>query len=82
MKYYLAIKLAQVLIFLVPVILNVPKPFSTIQIILLELFMYLATSAGDDLDHPDRREPDLARIEQLVILIKSSTRAILLKGRC
>ncbi len=82
MKYYLAIKLAQVLIFLVPVILNVPMPFSLIQIILLELFMDLAASAGDDLDHPDRREPDLARIEQLVILIKSSTRAILLKGRC
>ena len=46
MKYYLAIKLALVLIFLVPVILGVPMPFSPIQIILLELFMDLAASAG------------------------------------
>jgi Ca2+-transporting ATPase len=46
MKYYLAIKLALVLIFLLPVILGVPMPFAPIQIILLELFMDLAASAG------------------------------------
>ncbi|HVN54387.1 MAG TPA: cation-transporting P-type ATPase [Anaerolineaceae bacterium] len=46
MKYYLCIKMALVLIFLVPVILGVPMPFSPIQIILLELFMDLAASAG------------------------------------
>ncbi len=46
MKYYLAIKAALVLIFLVPIILGVPMPFSPIQIILLELFMDLAASAG------------------------------------
>ncbi|HEY9152792.1 MAG TPA: cation-transporting P-type ATPase [Anaerolineales bacterium] len=46
MRYYLCIKLALILIFLVPVILNVPMPFSPIQIIILELFMDLAASAG------------------------------------
>jgi P-type Ca2+ transporter type 2C len=46
MKYYLSIKLALILIFLVPIILNVPMPFSPIQIIILELFMDLAASAG------------------------------------
>jgi len=46
MKYYLSIKLALILIFLVPIILNIPMPFSPIQIIILELFMDLAASAG------------------------------------
>lgn len=46
MRYYLCIKLALILIFLVPVILGVPMPFSPIQIIILELFMDLAASAG------------------------------------
>ena len=45
-KYYLCIKLALVLIFLIPVILGVPMPFAPIQIIILELFMDLAASAG------------------------------------
>ncbi|HEY3342180.1 MAG TPA: cation-translocating P-type ATPase C-terminal domain-containing protein, partial [Anaerolineae bacterium] len=44
--YYLAIKLALVLIFLLPVIVGVPMPFAPVQIILLELFMDLAASAG------------------------------------
>jgi Ca2+-transporting ATPase len=46
MRYYLSIKLALILIFLIPIILNVPMPFSPIQIIILELFMDLAASAG------------------------------------
>jgi len=45
-KYYLSVELALVLIFLVPVILGTPMPFAPIQIILLELFMDLAASAG------------------------------------
>ncbi|VVB74889.1 Copper-exporting P-type ATPase B [Candidatus Tiddalikarchaeum anstoanum] len=45
-KYYLSVKLALVLVFLVPLILNMPLPFSPIQIIILELFMDLAASAG------------------------------------
>lgn len=46
LKYYLSAKTALVLIFLLPLILNVPFPFAPIQIIVLELFMDLAASAG------------------------------------
>jgi Ca2+-transporting ATPase len=42
--YYLSVKIALVLTFLVPLSLNLPFPFSPIQIILLELFMDLAAS--------------------------------------
>ncbi len=45
-KYYLSVKLALVLIFLIPVVLGVPMPFAPIQIIVLEMFMDLAASAG------------------------------------
>ncbi len=45
-KYYLSIKLALVLIFLLPVIVGVAMPFAPIQIIILELFMDLAASLG------------------------------------
>jgi Ca2+-transporting ATPase len=42
--YYLSVKIALVLTFLIPLFLNLPFPFSPIQIILLELFMDLAAS--------------------------------------
>jgi len=45
-KYYLSVKLALILIFLLPALLGIPLPFAPIQIILLELFMDLAASAG------------------------------------
>ncbi len=45
-KYYLSVKAALVLIFLIPVLLGIPMPLAPIQIILLELFMDLAASAG------------------------------------
>jgi Ca2+-transporting ATPase len=45
-RYYLAVKVALVLIFLLPILLNVPLPFAPIQIILLEMFMDLAASSG------------------------------------
>ncbi|MCX6642008.1 MAG: cation-translocating P-type ATPase C-terminal domain-containing protein, partial [Candidatus Bathyarchaeota archaeon] len=41
-----AVKVALVLIFLLPIVLNVPLPFAPIQIILLEMFMDLAASSG------------------------------------
>ena len=44
--YYLSVKTALVLIFLLPVLLAIPLPFSPIQIIVLELFMDLGASAG------------------------------------
>ncbi|BAI62879.1 cation-transporting ATPase [Methanocella paludicola SANAE] len=46
LKYYLSVKTALVLVFLVPVLLSMPLPLAPIQIILLELFMDLAASAG------------------------------------
>jgi Ca2+-transporting ATPase len=46
LKYYLSVKTALVLVFLVPVLLYLPLPLAPIQIILLELFMDLAASAG------------------------------------
>ena len=45
-EYYLSVKVALVLIFLLPILLLLPLPFAPIQIILLELFMDLAASAG------------------------------------
>jgi Ca2+-transporting ATPase len=45
-RYYLSAKVALVLIFLLPILLDVPLPFAPIQIILLEMFMDLAASSG------------------------------------
>ena len=44
--YYLSVKTALVLVFMLPVVIGVPFPFSPVQIILLELFMDLAASSG------------------------------------
>jgi len=55
-KYYLAVKVALVLIFLLPIILDVPLPFAPIQIILLEMFMDIAASMGFVAEKAD---PDL-----------------------
>lgn len=45
-RFYLAVKVALVLIFIVPTILSLPFPFAPIQIVILELFMDLAASAS------------------------------------
>ena len=44
--YYLSVKMALILTFLLPVLIGIPFPFAPVQIILLELFMDLAASAG------------------------------------
>lgn len=44
-RYYLAVKMALIVIFLLPVFFGVQLPFAPIQIILLELFMDIAASA-------------------------------------
>ncbi|HSA95256.1 MAG TPA: cation-transporting P-type ATPase, partial [Acidobacteriota bacterium] len=44
--YYLSVKLALILIFALPVVVGMRFPFAPVQIILLELFMDLAASAG------------------------------------
>lgn len=45
-KYYLSCKVGLIISFLIPVLLNIPLPFSPIQIIILELFMDLAASTS------------------------------------
>jgi Ca2+-transporting ATPase len=45
-NYYLAVKFGLIAVFLLPVLAGLPLPFSPIQIILLEMFMDLAASAG------------------------------------
>ncbi len=45
-RYYLSVKVALVLIFLLPILLGEPLPFAPIQIIILEMFMDLAASSG------------------------------------
>ena len=45
-KYYLSVKAALIMIFLLPALLGIPLPFAPIQIIILELFMDLAASSG------------------------------------
>lgn len=45
-KYYLTVKMSLVAIFLVPLILSIPFPFSPIQIIVIELFMDVAALGG------------------------------------
>lgn len=45
-KYYLSVKTALILIFLIPILFGGSLPLAPIQIIILELFMDLAASAG------------------------------------
>lgn len=45
-KYYLTVKSALLMIFLVPLFLSVPFPFSPIQIIVVELFVDVAALSG------------------------------------
>lgn len=45
-KYYLSVKVALVFVLFIPIVFGLPIPFSPIQIIILELFMDLAASAG------------------------------------
>ncbi len=45
-RYYLSVKLALVMVFIVPLFLSIPFPFSPIQIIVVELFVDVAALAG------------------------------------
>jgi len=78
-NYYLAVKVALVAVFLVPVVFGLPLPFSPIQIILLEMFMDLAASAGfvaEPAEHDvTRRAP-----RRTVVVDGPALRALLLKG--
>ena len=80
--YYLAVKLGLILIFLVPVLFGLPMPFAPIQIIVLELFMDLAASAGFVTEAAEKtiysRRPKRRGAENL--LDAATSRAIVLKG--
>lgn len=45
-KYYLSCKIGLILTILIPTLMNIPLPFSPIQIIILELFMDLVASTS------------------------------------
>jgi Ca2+-transporting ATPase len=80
-KYYLSVKAALILIFLLPVLAGLPMPLAPIQIILLELFMDLAASAGF-VSEPQEKDiyvrPPRSKDEH--ILNASSMTDIFLKG--
>jgi len=80
-KYYLSVKAALILIFLLPVLAGLPMPLAPIQIILLELFMDLAASAGF-VSEPEEKDiyvrPPRSKDEH--ILNASSITDIFLKG--
>lgn len=88
--YYLGVKIALVLCFLVPLALNLPFPFAPIQIVLLELFMDLAASAtfvAEPMEagsmHRPPRDPKLRFIDQemmtdMLLAALSLTAAVLI----
>ena len=80
-RYYLSVKAALVMIFLLPVIIGVPMPFSPIQIIVLELFMDLAASAGfvAEPEEPDIYER-LPRNTRKALFGRRLVKEILLNG--
>jgi len=80
-NFYLAVKMALVSIFLLPVVVGFPLPFSPIQIILLEMFMDLAASAGFVAEPAepgiDRRPP---RNAAKALVDAQAVRTLLFKG--
>ncbi|MBK5186785.1 MAG: cation-transporting P-type ATPase [Gemmatimonadaceae bacterium] len=80
-NYYLAVKVALIAIFLLPVLAGLPLPFSPIQIIVLELFMDLAASAGFV---AEPAEADIAsrqpRKTATALIDAAAVRTILFKG--
>jgi Ca2+-transporting ATPase len=68
-SYYLSVKVALVLSFLVPLILDIPFPFAPIQIVLLELFMDLAASAtfvAEPIERDAMSRPPPSRKEKFI----------------
>jgi P-type Ca2+ transporter type 2C len=80
-NYYLAVKVALITIFLLPVLFGLPLPFSPIQIIVLEIFMDLAASAGFV---AEPAEPDITRRQPRntakALMDGASVRMIFFKG--
>jgi len=68
-SYYLSVKVALVLSFLIPLILGIPFPFAPIQIVLLELFMDLAASAtfvAEPMEPDTMQRPPRPRSEKFI----------------
>ena len=80
LKYYLAVKLALILIFLLPVILGIALPFSPIQIIVLELFMDLAASAGFVAEPKEKGIYNRKPLKSLELLDRKAVIDIVFKG--
>jgi Ca2+-transporting ATPase len=90
LKYYLSVKAALISIFLLPLALGVPLPFAPIQIIVLELFMDLAASAGFVTEpaektiysrrprNPKERFPDARMIREIAISAASLFAVVML----
>jgi Ca2+-transporting ATPase len=81
-SYYLAVKLGLILIFLLPVLAGLPLPFSPIQLIVLELFMDLAASAGFVAEPAERAVYDrpLREPVPIALLDAAAVRSIVLRG--
>lgn len=74
-RYYLACKLALVLITLLPTLLLIPVPFAPVQIILMELFMDLMAAAAFVAERPEAdlldqkpRNPQARFIDRAMII--------------
>jgi len=78
-KYYLSVKTALVMVFLLPVLLGVQLPFSPIQIIVLELFMDLAASTGFV---AEPAEKIIYTKQSKGFIDKKMIRSIILSGTC
>jgi len=80
-SYYLAVKVGLIAIFLLPVLAGLLLPFSPIQIIVLEMFMDLAASAGFVAEPAEadiaRRRP---RRTATALIDGAAVRTILFKG--
>jgi Ca2+-transporting ATPase len=90
LKYYLSVKAALISIFLLPLALGIPLPFAPIQIIVLELFMDLAASAGFVTEpaektiytrmpkNPKTRFPDARMIREIAVSAASLFAAVMM----
>jgi len=79
-RYYLSVKVGLIAIFLLPVLLGLPLPFSPVQIVLLELFMDLAASAGFVAEPPEEDIYRRWRRTPTALFGPAAIRDILLKG--
>lgn len=78
-SYYLSVKVAIVAVFLLPVLLGLPLPFSPVQIILLELFMDLAGSTGF-VAEPAEEDVRGPRVRRVAILDTTVVRPVFARG--